>query len=190
MKDIYFKTVYFWLCKCWGRILSSISKVSVFSVFTEPRRSTVPRLLHHPVYKNDTLFNKPICNPESNWAGLDQIRNAFQTSKDFLQDLLRNNRLRMPMILANRCTCLELIQQLGNSMLDSHGPDISRSQLKLWSTRWLKSGIVSKIMPSIETHISWKHVSCRAQNWFWWNRRIPSQRDKGQKPWFLEPFTY
>ena len=55
----------------------------------------------------------------------------------------------------------------------------------LWA-RWL---IVSKVMPSIETHISWKHVSCGVQNWFWWNRRIPSKRDNGQELRFWRYFT-
>ena len=50
MKDIFWKTICFLLRKCWGRILSPISIVSIISVLTELRKSTVSQLLHHPVW--------------------------------------------------------------------------------------------------------------------------------------------
>ena len=59
MKEIFYKTIYFWLSKCWGKNLSPISMVSVISVFTELRRSTVPRLLHHPVLEEESILNVP-----------------------------------------------------------------------------------------------------------------------------------
>ena len=73
------------------------------------------------------------------------------------------------------CVCLHLHGHV------SRQPKRCRSAMLDPKVRWLKSGIVSKVMPSIETHISWKHMSCGDQNWFWWNCRIPSQRDNGQK---------
>ena len=57
MKEIFCKTIYFWLQKCWGKILSPISIVSVMSVFPELRKSTVPRLLHHPVNNSPIWSN-------------------------------------------------------------------------------------------------------------------------------------
>ena len=61
-KEIFYKTKCFWLRKCWGKILSPISMVSVISVFSELRRSTVPRLSHHPVCKFKEYFTKARIN--------------------------------------------------------------------------------------------------------------------------------
>ena len=56
--DMFYKIIYFWLCKCWWSILSPTLLGSVISVFAELVRSTVRRLSHHPVVRTAWIERK------------------------------------------------------------------------------------------------------------------------------------